>query len=44
MNPCLNEGVCMMNDNNSYVCLCPDGLSGKHCEKGGYVHFIFVDQ
>jgi hypothetical protein len=34
-NPCLNGGTCLATESSSYLCLCPPGISGEHCEIGG---------
>ncbi|CAD5113974.1 DgyrCDS3137 [Dimorphilus gyrociliatus] len=31
-NPCKNDGMCV-SGTNSYKCQCPDGFSGKNCER-----------
>uniref|UniRef100_A0A4W3GRZ5 Pikachurin-like n=1 Tax=Callorhinchus milii TaxID=7868 RepID=A0A4W3GRZ5_CALMI len=31
---CSNGGVCVANRADSYLCLCPLGFRGKHCEEG----------
>nr|CAB3263057.1 uncharacterized protein LOC100187228 [Phallusia mammillata] len=33
INPCLNGGSCKPTGNSNYVCYCPTGHSGKHCEE-----------
>lgn len=32
---CQNGGLCA-NVNGSYLCQCPDGWTGLHCEQGKY--------
>nr|NVI76460.1 Notch [Cucujiformia] len=31
-NPCLNGGKCSLSDGGGYICECPVGLTGTHCE------------
>ena len=40
--PCMNDGKCFGNE-SSYICSCPDGLSGHRCEERITISkFIYV--
>lgn len=32
--PCINGGTCINAEPDQYHCACPDGYSGKNCERG----------
>ena len=33
INPCLNQGICQLDDNLGYRCLCPLGKTGVLCKQ-----------
>ena len=35
--PCRNGGTCRQTSADSYVCECPQNLTGKYCEIGGWL-------
>jgi len=37
-NPCKNQGSCQ-NGNNTYICTCIEGYTGRHCEIGTEIVF-----
>lgn len=41
-NPCKNGGVCF-EENNDYVCNCPQGFKGKTCEGQYWFTMVTLD-
>lgn len=43
---CINSGTCTASKADSYICLCPLGFKGHHCEEGervlGCLHFFLL--
>ena len=38
--PCLNNGVCVVTDDNNYVCVCQAGYTGDNCESSRKIVFL----
>ena len=39
-NPCLNGGTCLNFGKENYICRCPSGIYGRHCEHGMLVYGV----